>query len=978
LVVSNAYGCVTGLVAQLSVSRILAWGDNSAGQLDVPIGTTDVVALATGGDHNLALRGNATIVAWGDNSSGQNNIPQSASDIIAVADGESHSLALRADGSVVAWGDNSYAQTNVPPSATNAVSIAAGRSHSSALLIDGTVLAWGSNSSQQTNVPSSATNGVAIAAGGDCSLALRADGIVVAWGNCRAAPASATNIVSIAAGDNDALALRADGTLFVWGGNYYGQTSVPTSVTNVVAITAGGDHILELLADTTTTAWGADYFGQTLVPPQATNVIAISAGGAHNLALVGSPGPRVNRQPISCSVHNGQPVVLTTSSTGTFPLSWQWFHDGVLISGATEPFLLLTSVQRADAGKYTVRVLNALGETNSQAATLEVLPEPFLATATTIQTVLVGMPASFSPVTYGEQPISYRWQRSGTDLLDGSRVTGAASPRLSISQTELADTGDYNLVVSNAFGLITGLVAHLSVTPVAAWGYNNYGQTNVPPAATNVLAIAAGGYGSLVLRGDGTVVAWGYNSYGQTNVPPWATNVVAITAGGSHNLVLRADGAVVAWGYNYYGQTNVPPWATNVIAIAAGGSYSLALRADGTVVAWGYNSNGQTNVPPWATNVVAIAASSSHSLALCADGAVVAWGYNYYGQTNVPLWATNVVAIAAGSSHSLALRADGVVVAWGYNYYGQTNVPPWATNVVAIAAGDNHSMALRADGVVVAWGYNYYGQTNVPPWATNVVAIAAGAYHSMALVSDKGQVSSFQPIGRAATVGTSALLTAGSLGRARASFQWQLNGMDLLGATNAALWVGFANWTNAGVYRVMVSNVFGSTLGPPMVLSVLRTPLLFDTSPEGLHVTNDALYLRLLGASGVGPVVLFASTNSLTWQPILTNPAVIGPLELSDTGISSRPGRFYRATEGEAPGPLYIELAATPFQARNGMFPLLLTGLTAQGPVVIYASSNLVDWEAVFTNPPSIGPLQYLEGPSTIQPQRFYRASEER
>ena len=158
LVVSNEHGCVTGLVAQVSVSPILAWGDNSASQLEVPIGTADVVTLASGGDHNLALRANGTIAAWGDNSSGQSDVPQSAGNVVAIAAGESHSLALRADGSVVAWGDNSNGQANVPSSATNVVSIAAGGSHSLALRLDGSVLAWGSNSFGRVSVPSSVTS----------------------------------------------------------------------------------------------------------------------------------------------------------------------------------------------------------------------------------------------------------------------------------------------------------------------------------------------------------------------------------------------------------------------------------------------------------------------------------------------------------------------------------------------------------------------------------------------------------------------------------------------------------------------------------------------------------------------------------------------------------------------------------------------------------------------------------------------------
>jgi uncharacterized delta-60 repeat protein len=71
-----------------------------------------------------------------------------------------------------------------------------------------------------------------------------------------------------------------------------------------------------------------------------------------------------------------------------------------------------------------------------------------------------------------------------------------------------------------------------------------------------VVAIAAGGYHSLVLRADGTVLAWGWNEYGQTSVPESLSNVVAIAAGFQHNLVLQADGRIVGWGWNEYGQAS--------------------------------------------------------------------------------------------------------------------------------------------------------------------------------------------------------------------------------------------------------------------------------------------------------------------------------------------------------------------------------------------------------------------------------------
>jgi hypothetical protein len=125
-------------------------------------------------------------------------------------------------------------------------------------------------------------------------------------------------------------------------------------------------------------------------------------------------------------------------------------------------------------------------------------------------------------------------------------------------------------------------------------------------------------------------------------------------------------------------------------------------------------------------------------------------------------------------------------------------------------------------------------------------------------------------------------------------------------------------------------------------------------------------------------VVILAGSDLQAWEPILTNPPVIGAVEFHDAEAGNQAGRFYRAVEGAVVGPLRIDIATLPAPASNRSLPLQLTGLTANGPVIIYASSNLVDWSAIFTNPPTIGPLQYLEAPSLDQPVRFYRASEDR
>src|SRR6516162_8892698 len=108
-------------------------------------------------------------------------------------------------------------------------------------------------------------------------------------------------------------------------------------------------------------------------------------------------------------------------------------------------------------------------------------------------------------------------------------------------------------------------------------------------------------------RADTQVSAWGRSDYGQTNVPPDLSNVVAIASGAYHNLALLTNGTVQAWGADYAGQIDVPPGLSNVIAIAAGAAHNLALSADCTLTTWGWDAYNQTDIPAALSNVVAVA-----------------------------------------------------------------------------------------------------------------------------------------------------------------------------------------------------------------------------------------------------------------------------------------------------------------------------------------------------------------------------------
>ena len=146
VVASNAVGVVSGGDHQIAIGKtVVGWGNNAYGQTNVPVGLSNVVAVAAADTHSLALRSDGMVVAWGNNYYGQISVPTDLSNVAAVACGGNYSLALKTDGTVVAWGDDDRGQSRVPNGLSNVVAVFGGRGYCLALKNDGTIVAWGDN-----------------------------------------------------------------------------------------------------------------------------------------------------------------------------------------------------------------------------------------------------------------------------------------------------------------------------------------------------------------------------------------------------------------------------------------------------------------------------------------------------------------------------------------------------------------------------------------------------------------------------------------------------------------------------------------------------------------------------------------------------------------------------------------------------------------------------------------------------------------
>jgi alpha-tubulin suppressor-like RCC1 family protein len=337
---------------------------------------TGAKAVASGLLHTLALTWDGQVYSWGSNGSGRLGInstaqstPQSArpvhvsmlSNVVAIAAGDAHSLALTSDGHVFSWGTNTNGQLGLGDSGTgtdrivpteitglsNIVAIAAGDTDSFAVTSGGQVYAWGQNgnsrlgdgSTTQQNSPLllGLSNIVAIAAGQAHTLALTSAGRVYGWGantNGQLGIAPATTVATptlipsfhvsaIAAGDNHSGAIRADGALVMWGNSPSGQVghgsitatvSTPTVVTGPAAVSTlslGDLHSVTVTSTGEVWAWGesADYrLGNNSTTPDKSSPQSVLTG----LTSWAAAPPTIS---VASGTLSGSTTVTLTSST---------------------------------------------------------------------------------------------------------------------------------------------------------------------------------------------------------------------------------------------------------------------------------------------------------------------------------------------------------------------------------------------------------------------------------------------------------------------------------------------------------------------------------------------------------------------------------------------------------------------------------------------------------------------------------------
>jgi uncharacterized delta-60 repeat protein len=559
---------------------------------------------------------------------------------------------------------------------------------------------------------------------------------------------------------------------------------------------------------------------------------------------------------------------------------------------------------------------------------------------------------TFTVTVLGTPPLNYQWRHGGL------AEAGAINSSLTLSNTQPANAGSYDVIVSNAYGSLTSSVAVLTVNSALAdsWNPTNAGLVYALVPEPNGKTLV-GGERLLQLNSDGS---------SDTNYP-----LVEFPSGnGINTLAVQPDGRVLVGGLfqtfqgtNLSGLARVNPDGTldtNFYAYVGASDFveTLVVQPDGKILVGGgfYTLNGQSQLclgrlNPDGTldpNFTNQASSSVTSMAIQPYGKTLLVGYFtslansnrlYIARLNADGSLDNTFNPGANNPvYCLALQPDGKILAAGSfttlgnqnrNYIGRLKPDGTVDSSFNPSANGNiYSMVLQADGKIIIGG-NFTtvgGQTRIflarlntdgttdpqfnpyPQNSINCLALQAdgnvlvgGDFSSIAEQNRYGVARLLNTIPATQSLGydgsTLTWLRGGSSPEAwRVTFEYAPDGINLTNQPGGRTTGGWqlSNLSLPDGTSVRARAYTVGGLDSGSDWFAETVSVPAVVLRQTISFTNGLSTLTLYAPSGQ-VVVVQASQDFQTWSPIATNTLGASPLFFTDPQSASFTRRFYRS-----------------------------------------------------------------------------------
>jgi hypothetical protein len=502
--------------------------------------------------------------------------------------------------------------------------------------------------------------------------------------------------------------------------------------------------------------------------------------------------PAITTEPKSVVTNVGATVSFSVIASGTAPLSYQWYDNDSPISGATLNAYTISGVFTSDAGTYNVRVSNGAGSTTSSNAVLAVGNPPVLTLQPTSLIITEGQTASFSASASGDQPMYYFWRKNGT------AISGATNTNYTIASALPSDAATYSFVASNPVGMAVSTGAVLTVYYPPAITVQPASQT-VGVESNFTVSVTANGNPALAYqwRTNGTAIP------GATDSSYTVTGAQTNNSGNYDvivsNLVSSLTSIVAQVSVVYYPPTiTCQPVGGNLLV---GNSYSLNAPAGGTApLSW-----------QWLKNGAPIPGANSDSYVFGAAQLTDAGLYDVVVTNLVGSVTSSVVAIYVGYAPEITEEPESITNAFGGTAVFTCN----ATGPLPM----NFQWLQDSSPLT--------GQTNLTLELTNLQLDNIGNYQMIA-ADAFGSITSYtanlhlspgivvQPTNQTVMPGSPAAFSVVAGGEPSLSYQWQLDGTNLIdngiysGSLSTALNLVVALSNTVGNYTLVISNSYGS------------------------------------------------------------------------------------------------------------------------------------------------------------------------
>ncbi|HEX7861772.1 MAG TPA: immunoglobulin domain-containing protein [Verrucomicrobiae bacterium] len=569
--------------------------------------------------------------------------------------------------------------------------------------------------------------------------------------------------------------------------------------------------------------------------------------------------PTIVTAPASTNLATGGTIQLGVSVNGTAPFTFEWLKNGAAIPSATGSTLTIGNAVVSDSGSYQVRVSNAAGSVTSGAATVSIQQDaPGIVAQPQSAAVVQGQQIALSVTATGTE-LSYQWLKNDLE------ISSAVSATFVVASFSVGDVGSYRVRVSNAGGFVLSDLASLTlISPVSI--VESPISTNVATGGTIQLGVGVSGTGPFTYEWlkNGELIP---NANGATLVIPNSM----VTDSGLYQVRVSNGAGNVTSGAATVAVLEQP-------SIVAQPSSKDVL--DGSLLELNVSANGSGVLAyQWFRNSAALAGSTGEVFRVLSASAANAGEYTVLVSNAVGAAQSEVATVRvlprititqqpASTNLQVGGRLDLAVQATGpsplsYQWYRGAQSLSGATNaqfsIVQVSSGDAGSYTVRISSSLET--------------VTSATALVGILQEPPSIVT--------QPLSAAVGQGRQLSLSVTATGTAL-TYQWLKNDVAIPAAVNATFTIASFTATDAGSYRVRVSNSFGSVLSEAAIISISVPPSVLEV-PASTNVAVGGTIELAVAVTGTAPftfewlrngVAVTNATNiSLTIPAATTNHA---------------------------------------------------------------------------------------------------------